>query len=78
MTDDEGSTPLGTTRRGYVVIDQADEIDVTSYDSFPASDPPSWTATGIGPPHDAEPQPRPLPGDPAPSSGGRHDREDLS
>ena len=25
-------------------------LDVTSYDSFPASDPPSWIATGIGSP----------------------------
>src|SRR5688572_28342162 len=39
------------TRRGYGVIDQAALVDVTSYDSFPASDPPSWIATGIGSPH---------------------------
>ena len=41
-------------RRGYTVIDKADLVDVTSYDSFPASDPPSWIATGIGSPHPDE------------------------
>jgi len=46
------------TRRGYGVIDQADLVDVTSYDSFPASDPPSWIATGIGSPHSEDPDDR--------------------
>lgn len=50
MNDDTSQTQA-RARRGYAVIDQADEVDVTSYDSFPASDPPSWIATGIGSPH---------------------------
>ena len=58
MSDDDESARAGRARRGYVVIDQADEIDVTSYDSFPASDPPSWIATGIGSPHAQEPNGR--------------------
>jgi hypothetical protein len=58
MTADDASTPQVSTRRGYVVIDQTDEVDVTSYDSFPASDPPSWIATGIGTPHGPEPDGR--------------------
>ena len=49
--NDETSTTPARGRRGYAVIDQADQVDVTSYDSFPASDPPSWIATGIGSPH---------------------------
>ena len=49
--NDETSQTQARARRGYAVIDQADEVDVTSYDSFPASDPPSWIATGIGSPH---------------------------
>jgi hypothetical protein len=49
--NDETSRTEARARRGYAVIDQADEVDVTSYDSFPASDPPSWIATGIGSPH---------------------------
>lgn len=41
---------LGRAPRGYAAIDADDQVDVTSYDSFPASDPPSWIATGIGSP----------------------------
>ena len=52
--NDEPSQTQARARRGYAVIDQADEVDVTSYDSFPASDPPSWIATGIGSPHEDE------------------------
>ena len=51
---DKSSTTQRTARRGYAVIDQADRVDVTSYDSFPASDPPSWIATGIGPSYQEE------------------------
>jgi hypothetical protein len=51
---DQPSTTQRTARRGYAVIDQADRVDVTSYDSFPASDPPSWIATGAGPPYQGE------------------------
>ena len=47
---DEPSPIQDRARRGYVVIDRADLVDVTSYDSFPASDPPAWIATGIGSP----------------------------
>ena len=48
---DETSTAQSRARRGYAVINRADPVDVTSYDSFPASDPPAWIATGIGSPH---------------------------
>ena len=51
---DEPSTTQSPARRGYAVINQADPVDVTSYDSFPASDPPAWIATGIGSPHEPE------------------------
>ena len=51
---DAPSTAQDRARRGYAVIDQADPVDVTSYDSFPASDPPAWIATGIGSPHAQE------------------------
>lgn len=53
--NNESSQARLRARRGYAVIDQADEVDVTSYDSFPASDPPSWIRTGIGSPHLPEP-----------------------
>lgn len=56
MSYDEASTPRVSSRRGYAVIDQADEVDVTSYDSFPASDPPSWIATGTTLPRGQEPR----------------------
>ena len=54
MSEESSSTPA-PTQRGYVVIDEADRVDVTSYDSFPASDPPSWVATGIGFRHEDTP-----------------------
>lgn len=50
MNDETSQTEI-RARRGYAVIDRADQVDVTSYDSFPASDPPSWIATGIGSTH---------------------------
>jgi hypothetical protein len=31
-------------------IDQADPVDVASFDSFPASDAPAWITNGIGSP----------------------------
>lgn len=49
------STTQRSARPDYTVIDQNDRVDVTSYDSFPASDPPSWIETGIGSPHTDEP-----------------------
>lgn len=62
------------TRRGYIVIDQADLVDVTSYDSFPASDPPSWIATGIGSPHEDEsPNPIATRAPPLPSEAASND-----
>lgn len=51
---EELSTAEERARRGYAVINQADPVDVTSYDSFPASDPPAWIATGIGSAHAPE------------------------
>jgi hypothetical protein len=47
----DASTTGGRALRASTVIDYQDRVDVTSYDSFPASDPPSWIETGIGAPH---------------------------
>ena len=33
------------------MIDEADRVDVASFDSFPASDAPAWIASGIASRH---------------------------
>ncbi len=47
-------TPLGQIRGAWWTVHEVsrDIVGVTSNDSFPASDPPSWSALSVGPPHD--------------------------
>ncbi len=45
----EDNTAVSPTRmkRDRTQIDEADPVDVASFDSFPASDAPAWIASGI-------------------------------
>jgi hypothetical protein len=37
--------------RDEAMIDEADLVDVASFDSFPASDAPAWITSGVGSGH---------------------------
>jgi len=42
---------MSTILNTLPTIDEADPVDVASFDSFPASDAPAWVASGIGAHH---------------------------
>ncbi len=48
---DNASVSHSRAKRDRTQIDEADPVDVASFDSFPASDAPAWIASRIGKAH---------------------------